>query len=90
MNVHDKLLRDIERALDSRSYQPKEMAARFSEMGVREQALWIGTIAETLYYIQANADQPYCGYSPEVAQLVDALLCNRYMGHLYGQGTWSG
>lgn len=88
MNVHDKLLEQIAKALDSRSFEPKEMAARFSDMDITTQTLWLGVIVETLYYIQHKRHEMYPGYSGDVVQLVDTLFGHKDFGSLYGAHNW--
>lgn len=85
MDVHRKLLTQMEKAMDSSQFRPAGLAALFPQTDYRTKVMWIGLIAETIFYIQAN--EPGYGIPPKAKEFIDGLT-KEDLGHLYATTNW--
>ena len=85
MDIHDKFVKDMQRYADSYSFVPAVAAARFSSVDFRTQVVWIGLLAETLYYIQANPNHEFI--SDRVKEFIEVIAATDFSSE-YARHTW--
>lgn len=59
MNVNEKFVRELEKSADSVQFNPVVIASWFSRVDPRTQTMWIGLIAETIFYIQSQPEDDH-------------------------------
>lgn len=85
MNPNEKFVRELEKCADSVRFSPAQVASWFDRVDPITQTLWLGVIAETIYYIQSQPESDHI--HKRIKEFVELLTATDFSSQ-YAVYSW--